>query len=86
MLEKMVCKECGGEINLDYITPAKSFRLDENGTLVRDDNNLTDKSSVEFVCSIDRCHNIGNEKELFIWMDAVEFEFYERGLYLDQKV
>jgi len=86
MLKHMFCKECGAEINLDYITPAKSFRLDENGALVRDDNNITDKPSIEFVCSNDRCHNIGNEEELFRWMDSVEFEFYERCLYLSERV
>jgi hypothetical protein len=82
MLKQMFCKECGAEIVLDYTTPSRSFRLNENGVIERDDNNLSDKPSIIFYCSNDREHNIGEGKEFDIWADSIEFEFYERGWHL----
>jgi hypothetical protein len=82
MLEHMFCPVCGEEMVFDYITPTKSFRLGENGEIVRDDNNLSDKPYVEFYCSGDREHDVEDTKKANIWREAVEFDFYERGLYI----
>jgi hypothetical protein len=83
--KQMFCKECGEEIVFDYTTPAKSFRMNESGQIERDDNNDAcvegDNPHLVFYCSDDREHEIGDSKELLIWIDAVTFDFYESGLY-----
>ena len=85
MLERKFCKECGEEIVFDYITPTKSFRIDENSKIVRDDNNEAfcpegDNPYLEFYCSNDREHEIDTD-EMFDWYGQVEFEFKEKGCY-----
>jgi len=39
MAEQRMCLECGSEIVFDYVIPIKSFRIDDDGIIVRDDNN-----------------------------------------------
>ena len=84
--KQMLCRECGCAIGFSYTTPEKEFCITEDGNIERDDNNLTDKPQVIFHCTNDREHNIGDEKELFLWMDAVEFDFFEKSLYLPERV
>lgn len=79
--KQMLCRECGCSIGFSYAVPEREYSITENGEIQRNDNNLSDKPAVIFHCTNDREHNIGDEKELFIWMNAVEFEFFERGLY-----
>ena len=83
--KQMFCKECGCTIGFSYTTPEKEFCITEDGGIERDDNNLTDNPEVIFHCTNDREHDIGDEKELSIWMNAVEFDFFEKGLYAQNR-
>ena len=81
MLEQRFCPVCNSEIVFDYVHPVKSFRINYNGEINRDDNNLDDNPSVEFYCSEDREHDIGDDQQLMEWCDQVEMEFKDRGSY-----
>ncbi|MFW9871835.1 MAG: hypothetical protein ACFFG0_01950 [Candidatus Thorarchaeota archaeon] len=83
MIDSKNCPECGAEIIFIYQTPERSYRI-ENGTLVRDDNNITDNSELNPYCSNDREHVLeppGTNAEFWTWSDSVEQYFLERGLY-----
>lgn len=82
MKNKYTCAECGNKIIFDYETPTKSFRI-ENGSLIRDDNNLVDHPELIPYCSYDKEHTIEAQDDLgfYKWIDEVEFYFEENGLY-----
>jgi len=84
MCERKYCGECGEEILIAYVTPEKVFRIDDTGHFVREDNNDAfcpdgDSPTVEFICSNDREHDIGEEK-LLDWMLTVEESFRDSGI------
>jgi hypothetical protein len=84
MAEERLCLECGSEIVFDYVIPIKSYRIDDNGVIVRDDNNDAFGNcgpDLEFYCSEDREHDIGSSDELLDWETIVEQEFKDRSCY-----
>lgn len=86
MTEQRFCPECGNEIVFDYTYPTKSFRIDEYGNILRDDNNDAfcpegDNPYIVFYCSNDREHDLGSSKEQLDWEAIVEQEFKDRGCY-----
>lgn len=73
----MKCPECGSEIVFSYITPAKSFRL-EDSKIVRDDaweGPEYDDPYLEFACSNDREHDIEVD-EIINWSETITEDFY----------
>lgn len=79
--KQMFCKECNEPIDFSYVTPERQFCITEDGKIERSDNNISDRPEIIFYCSNDREDDIGDSKELTIWMDAVESDFYESSLY-----
>lgn len=84
MLDQKFCPVCGGEIVFDYVTGTKSFRIDEMGNIVRDDNNDAiegDDPRLEFYCSEDKEHDLGDSADQMDWEQQVEQEFKDKGCY-----
>ncbi len=81
MLSKKYCPICGEEIVFDYTVPTKSFRIDENGAIIRDDNNETDAPRFRFYCGNDSEDDIGITKDLLDWEITVEEQFRKTGAY-----
>jgi len=79
-MKKMLCRECGKEIGIDWVHPTKSFLVTDEGRFERNDNNLSDASYLEFYCTNDREHDIGI-KEVMDWEIEVEDEFKKQGMY-----
>ena len=77
-LVKEYCNNCGAQINIHYIGPPKIFII-ENGQLIRNDNN--DTFSLEFLCSENSEHNIGERKDLINWIQSVEYVFQQEKKY-----
>jgi hypothetical protein len=85
MLECKKCPECGAEIVFQYVTPSRSYRI-ENGEIVRDDawtGPGYDDSYFHFRCSDDSEHDIECNDKLAEWCNEVEFQFKEKGHYYD---
>ncbi len=87
-MEQKFCKECGAEISVHYITTEKIYRITEDGKFERDDNNDAFSPGggfpyVEFKCSEDLEHDIGEDIEFGQWMDAVEIELVDSGILLE---
>lgn len=78
-MEKKYCPICNGEILFSYITPEKTYTI-EDGKIIREDNNLNDVPYLEFYCSNDKEHDI-DTGEIFEWSDQVETDFYQNGSY-----
>ena len=73
-LKQMFCKTCGAQIDLYIITYEKIYRVNEDGELVRNDNNdawYPSEVIEEFLCSEDTTHEIGESKELEEWTEEV---------------
>jgi hypothetical protein len=84
MIKTMHCPECGADIKVSYITPEKSFRIDEDGKIVRDDawtGPGYDDPHFKFYCSEDREHDLGDELEIQNWQEDVEHEFKRQNLF-----
>jgi len=79
--KQMFCKECNEPIDFSYVTPERWFSITEDGKIERSDNNMSDRPEIIFYCSNDKEHDIGDSKDLIIWMDAVESDFNESSLY-----
>ena len=83
MLENKKCPECGGDIVIQYITPTKSYRI-ENGKFVRDDAWIGegyDDSYLCFICSQDMAHEIEPYDDLINgWMIQTEEKFIKEVL------
>lgn len=86
MLTKKFCPECGEEIGFDYVTPTKSFLIDEMGdgswTIMKNDNNDAwcpngDNPYFEFHCLNDMEHKLSKDSEFEEWKDEVIKYFYE---------
>jgi len=75
-IKQFNCDICGSEIDLHYITPTKIFRVNEEGKLVRDDNN-EDTPNVEFLCSEDLEHDFEPTQKYLDWSSEIEREFYK---------
>lgn len=86
--KEFYCSECGAEIIFMYETPSKSFHI-ENGTLIRDDNNLMDNPELTPYCSNDKEHTIEPEidsMEFWRWTNEVEMYFIENNLYCQGEI
>ena len=73
----MMCPECGSEIVFSYVTPTKSFKV-ENKKIVRDDawkGPEYDDPYLEFSCSKDREHDIETEV-IIAWSEVITEDFY----------
>jgi len=84
-LKNGFCSECGCEIIFLYETPTKCYAINEMGELVRDDNNLTDRSELIPRCSFDLEHEIEPQDEIKAvefseWVNTVITHFNKHGL------
>lgn len=50
-MEKMFCANCGSELYVDFVTPTKSFCIDEDGKINRIDNNEDELPYFKVYCS-----------------------------------
>jgi len=74
----MKCKECGAEIVFSYITPDRSYRIEDN-KIVRDDpweGPEYDDPYLDFHCSNDMEHDI-NTQEVDEWADKITELFFK---------
>lgn len=68
-MRKIKCVVCGSDMIINLESPAKSYGIDEDGSLYRVYNN-DDKSYLEAVCSNDSEHdNLSNNDELVLWLE-----------------
>jgi len=82
MATQRFCPVCGNDIVFDYVHQIKSFRIDENENFVRDDNNdifHSENPFIDFYCSEDREHSLGDSFEQIQWQEDVSQEFFNMG-------
>jgi len=78
MIKQMFCKECNAPIDFSYVVPEKQFSITENGEIERSDNNISDDPELEFYCSNDREHEIGDSKELNDCIEDISDKYYAK--------
>lgn len=74
----MNCPVCGSEIVFDYIVPIKSYRVDKDLNISRDDaweGPAWDAPTLDFHCSNDKEHDV-DTPDINEWADRVEEKFY----------
>ena len=71
-LEKRYCTVCFDEVLIQYITPEKTYRIDDNGEVVREDNNISDAPYIEVRCAANKYHEIGVSPALITWVEEAE--------------
>ena len=82
-MKNKFCEECGAEIVFQYVTPNKSFQI-ENGKILRDDawtGPGYDEPYFLFRCSDDLEHEIHMSIEMNEWMEDVKREFKRQKLF-----
>jgi hypothetical protein len=77
MFTKRFCPECDEEIGFDYKTPDRSFIINEDGLLSRNDNNDAwspngDLPYVAFHCTNDMEHELPLTSEFNDWSREIE--------------
>jgi hypothetical protein len=78
---KPQCIECGAEIGFDWVVPTKSYILNENGNIRREDNLLYDTPYITFYCTEDREHDWHTSEDLVadLWKTCVEIKFLRKN-------
>jgi len=71
-MKKRYCHVCGSEMLIQKITPTKTFRITEEGEIVRDDNNLSDETYLIAVCSNDTTHTEEEDEVYEDWLTVFE--------------
>lgn len=74
------CSECGAEIIFLYETPSKAYRISE-GSLIRDDNNISDNPELIAICSDNMEHELEVDQEFNSWFDEINENFIRNALY-----
>lgn len=82
ILDQTYCPRCGSEIKFSYVTPERSFII-EDGKLKRDDaweGPEYDNPYFHFYCSNDKEHDLGDGPEIDKWYEEIEHEFRQNLL------
>jgi hypothetical protein len=79
ILEQKFCNECGGEIHIVHVRPDRTYRITEDGKIIRDNNNAiyhVNNDDPYFVarCSDEVTHRVWGQEGVNRWIDEVERE------------
>ena len=79
-MKAQVCKVCGGEIIVEFVTPTKVFRAAEEGTFEKINSIADEDPDFLYVCELDREHDLGDSEELLDFMDEAQTWLLETGM------
>jgi len=83
-MSKCKCPVCNGDILLQYNTPTKTFKVDDEDNIIRNsdltEQLLNDNPYIEFRCENDNEHKI-DTPEIMAWTDKIDLKFYMEGHY-----